>query len=252
MVKVVNADYVSKALQLVLKLNDVCASLRGACADVLGADFERECGEAIARRAEDMPQLVYSIGLVPTLTLYMSKVEDWIITTLLAKYLIDSIENVAIDPSKLVEWLIKYSKAEARKRVDERLARRRASVSEEERRKEYEEERERIYNYMRKRLCNEFSSSSSAGYATMLSVVIAYLHSINRLDKAVADSVNNIVQRIENEQNIDVQTMLDLAKKFSQYLLDLRKSGELVVMHHAITFLLELKKIAKAILEKEK
>lgn len=49
----------------------VCTAVRDLCGGAEG------CGESFQRRVEDFPGLVSAAGLVPALTFYLSKVEDY-------------------------------------------------------------------------------------------------------------------------------------------------------------------------------
>ncbi len=243
-----SSNYISKALEFILKLNNVCVELSCECAKVLksGGMSEEEaakrfsgvCGTAIARRADDAPQLLYSIGLVPTLTLFMSKVDCWLTTILLTEYLIDS----SATAEKLIEWVSKYSEAETESKASRHNLSKDSALR----------ERNRIYASVMRTLCSEFTARSSAGYSAILSVILAYLHSLGELNGDVVISIKDVVERIENKKQVAQQTVFGFAANLANYLLDLHKSREATVTHRVAPFLLEFKKLARSILEKER
>lgn len=215
-------DNVSLALNMVLKLEQLCE----LCESKYGAGKE-EYGAGIARRAEELPQLVYSSGFVPTLTLIMSKLDKrlWNVTAILTEYLTREELNAdtVLDLSNVICG-------------DERGG---------------------------NCICEELSSRESAGYATILAVVLAYLKHINELSKDLINSLSNYLNtamqsKTSSNQRRTRQLVNSFAKNIrfpqtlAKYLIDIRSNGkELVTLHTIMPFLLEFKKVAKSLLERE-
>ncbi|ALL01406.1 CRISPR type III-B/RAMP module-associated protein Cmr5 [Pyrodictium delaneyi] len=64
-------DPISMAIDHILLLRDLVEKATANCKNKM-----RDKGDAIRRRAKDLPSMVYTVGLIPALTFYMSKIEN--------------------------------------------------------------------------------------------------------------------------------------------------------------------------------
>jgi len=67
---VLAVDPVATAIEHILLVQKLAKKAAERC------KIERNLGAAIQRRAKDLPGMVYTIGFIPTITFYMSKVEN--------------------------------------------------------------------------------------------------------------------------------------------------------------------------------